>query len=60
MFALIIPVLLPFALLGFVMALAWWEDRLLPPTVSAKVPVVIPMAPEIPSAPREAALLDAA
>lgn len=30
MYALLIPVLAPFVLLGTVMALSWWEDRLLP------------------------------
>ncbi|QMU70006.1 hypothetical protein [Streptacidiphilus sp. P02-A3a] len=38
MYALIIPALLPFILLGTVMGLAWWEDHVLPPVQPAKAP----------------------
>jgi hypothetical protein len=35
MYALIIPGVLPFVLLGTVMGLSWWEDHLLPPARSS-------------------------
>lgn len=35
MFALILPVLTPFVLLGTVMGMAWWEDHVLPPSQPA-------------------------
>jgi hypothetical protein len=60
MFMLIIPALLPFVLLGTVMGLSWWEDRLLPPAEPAKVSFVVPRSPEIPTTPPEASLVDAA
>ncbi|MEY9964728.1 hypothetical protein ABIA33_002770 [Streptacidiphilus sp. MAP12-16] len=39
MYALIIPAALPFVLLGIVMGLSWWEDRLLPRTGPRESPV---------------------
>ena len=59
-FALIIPTLLPFALLGIVMGLSWWEDRLLPPAGPAGVRIAVPQEPEIPTTPPETCLIDAA
>jgi hypothetical protein len=35
MYALIVPVSVPFILLGTVLGLSWWEDYLLPPAVPA-------------------------
>jgi hypothetical protein len=60
MFALIIPVLLPFILLGVVMGLSWWEDRLLSPAEPARVPAAAPRAPEVPATPLDIGLVDAA
>jgi hypothetical protein len=60
MFALIIPALLPFVLLGTVMGLSWWEDRLLPPGEPDMVLVAVPRAPDIPTTPPETSLVDAA
>jgi hypothetical protein len=60
MFALIIPVLLPFVLLGVVMGLSWWEDRLLPPAESVLAVVDTPQAPAIPATPLKISLVDAA
>jgi hypothetical protein len=60
MFALIIPALLPFILLGTVMGLSWWEDRLLPPTEPANVLMIAPTAADVPTAPTELGLVDAA
>ena len=42
MYALILPVLLPFILLGAVMGLSWWEDHVLPPAMSVEAPVEAP------------------
>ena len=60
MFALIIPALLPFALLGIVMGLSWWEDRLLPPAEPARVRIAVPKEPEIPATTPATSLIDAA
>ena len=60
MYALLIPVLLPFILLGTVMGLSWWEDHLLPLVEPAEVVVDIPTAPAIPVVPPETSLVDAA
>jgi len=48
MYALIIPALLPFILLGTVMGLSWWEDHVLPPAQPAMAPVEAPRTPVVP------------
>jgi hypothetical protein len=51
MYALIVPASTPFVLLAAVMALSWWEDRVLPsppppalPAESAEAPAEVPVA----------------
>ncbi|MFF7050524.1 hypothetical protein ACFY94_19375 [Streptomyces griseorubiginosus] len=63
MYALIVPVSTPFVLLIAVMALSWWEDRILPPTESAPSSAEAPLTPAAPAAPAqllELARVDAA
>ncbi|WP_327351515.1 hypothetical protein [Streptomyces sp. NBC_01304] len=43
MYALVL--LVPFILLGAVMSLAWWEDRILPPTAATEAPAEAPSTP---------------
>lgn len=46
MYALIVPVVLPFVLLGIVMGLSWWEDHVLPPSEApAQTPAEAPSTP---------------
>ncbi|WP_266393653.1 hypothetical protein [Streptomyces canus] len=47
MYALIVPASTPLILLVVVMALSWWEDRILPspPTEPAESPVETPLTP---------------
>ena len=48
MYALIIPALLPFILLGPVMGMSWWEDRVLPPAQPAEAPAETLQSPVAP------------
>ncbi|MDX3380646.1 hypothetical protein PV682_04175 [Streptomyces niveiscabiei] len=50
MYALIVPASTPFVLLAAVMALSWWEDRILPaPRIEpAESPAEAPLAPAVP------------
>ncbi|MEU3615083.1 hypothetical protein ABZ725_22555 [Streptomyces sp. NPDC006872] len=47
MYVLIVPASTPFVLLATVMALSWWEDRILPtpPAEPAEDPVEAPLTP---------------
>ncbi|MCC9707406.1 hypothetical protein E4N62_20250 [Streptomyces sp. MNU76] len=47
MYALIVPASTPFVLLATVMALSWWEDRVLPapPAESLDAPAAAPFTP---------------
>ncbi|WP_406170371.1 hypothetical protein [Streptomyces sp. NBC_00996] len=47
MYTLIVPASIPFVLLAVVMALSWWEDRILPPPVEA--PAEAPVTPAAPA-----------
>jgi hypothetical protein len=51
MYALIVPASTPFVLLAVVMALSWWEDRILPtpPTEPAEPPAEAPFIPAAPA-----------
>lgn len=51
MYALIVPASTPFVLLATVMALSWWEDRVLPapPTEPVDVPAEAPLTPAAPA-----------
>ncbi|MFF7948701.1 hypothetical protein [Streptomyces griseorubiginosus] len=60
MYALIVPVSTPFVLLIAVMALSWWEDRILPPTESAPSSAEAPLTPAAPAQLPELARVDAA
>ena len=53
MYALIVPASTPFVLLATVLALSWWEDRILPsPPAEPAEPVDPPAkAPFVPAAP---------
>ncbi|KND40206.1 hypothetical protein IQ64_35250 [Streptomyces stelliscabiei] len=55
MYALILPASTPFVLLAAVMALSWWEDRILPtpPVQAAEAPMEAPLAPGAPARPPE-------
>ena len=44
MYALIIPALLPFILLGTVLGLSWWEDRVLSPARPVAALIEAPQA----------------
>ncbi|WP_152646050.1 hypothetical protein [Streptacidiphilus albus] len=48
MYALIIPALLPFILLGAVMGLSWWEDHMLPPARHVEALSEAPQTPSVP------------
>lgn len=50
MYALIVPASTPFVLLAAVMALSWWEDRILPSpqTEPAESPAEAPLTPVVP------------
>ncbi len=48
MYALIFPALLPFILLGAVMGLSWWEDRILPPAAPVEALAEAPQTPLLP------------
>lgn len=43
MYALVL--LVPFVLLGTVMGLSWWEDKVLPATVRSEAPAEAPFDP---------------
>ncbi|MGW0843210.1 hypothetical protein ACWD26_24265 [Streptomyces sp. NPDC002787] len=47
MYALIVPALTPFVLLATLMALSWWEDRVLPapPAEPLDTPAEAPFTP---------------
>jgi len=49
MYALIIPALLPFILLGTVLGMSWWEDHVLPPAQPAEALTEAPRAPLAPA-----------
>ncbi|MFF3457634.1 hypothetical protein ACFYXH_25575 [Streptomyces sp. NPDC002730] len=51
MYALIVPVAVPFVLLGTVMGLSWWEDHVLPPAKEpTEAPAEAPLTPAAPAA----------
>ncbi|MEU5891573.1 hypothetical protein ABZ835_32735 [Streptomyces sp. NPDC047461] len=56
MYALIVPASTPFVLLAIVMALSWWEDRILPSAELAEAQVT----PAAPTQPLELTRVDAA
>ncbi|MFE7170266.1 hypothetical protein [Streptomyces sp. NPDC057616] len=61
MYALIVPASTPFVLLIVVMALSWWEDRILPPsTEPAESPAETPLTPAAPAQLPELARVDTA
>lgn len=51
MYALILSASTPFVLLATVLALSWWEDRILPtpPAAPAEAPTMAPLAPAAPA-----------
>ncbi|KFG00919.1 hypothetical protein IQ62_10535 [Streptomyces scabiei] len=51
MYALILSTSTPFVLLAAVMALSWWEDRILPtpPAEPAEAPTEAPLTPAAPA-----------
>lgn len=51
MYVLILPASTPFVLLATVMALSWWEDRILPrpPVEAAEAPTEAPLTPGAPA-----------
>lgn len=51
MYALILSTSTPFVLLAVVMALSWWEDRILPtpPAEPAEAPTEAPLTPTAPA-----------
>ncbi|GHD61392.1 hypothetical protein GCM10010317_055080 [Streptomyces mirabilis] len=51
MYALIVPASTPFVLLATVMALSWWEDRVLPapPAEPVDAPAEAPFTPAAPA-----------
>jgi hypothetical protein len=62
MYALIVPASTPFVLLATVMALSWWEDRILPtpPAERAETPAEAPPTPLLPARLPEPARVDTA
>ncbi|MDW4910313.1 hypothetical protein RB628_34545 [Streptomyces sp. ADMS] len=58
MYALIVPASTPLVLLAVVMALSWWEDRILPPAETAEIAEMAEMT-EMTEAPAEAPIAPA-
>lgn len=48
MYALLVPVSVPFVLLATVMGLSWWEDHVLPPAEPVEAPAEAPFTATAP------------
>ncbi|MGW7203036.1 hypothetical protein [Streptomyces sp. NPDC054837] len=60
MYALIVPASTPFVLLAIVMALSWWEDRILPSAEPAEALAEAQGTPAAPAQPLELTRVDTA
>ncbi|MFC4508514.1 MULTISPECIES: hypothetical protein [Streptomyces] len=60
MYVLIVPASTPFVLLAVVMAMSWWEDRILPtpPARPAEAPAEASFTPATPAQPSEPLRVD--